>query len=179
MISKEENDLLTQTGPGTPCGEMMRRYWQPVALSEELPAGGALLRKDLVGRERSDLCPDYKMIRNQANRFLQDREAMKTKTYAGMGAGFQAHDAFATASQGTIQSRRQEHLVSSDKAIVSARKLAEKAIRDLQEGKEPPHVIRSSAENRFPQLVISEMVPAGGDWKEYTKTLETEARATL
>ena len=35
---EEENDLLTQTGPGTPCGEMMRRYWQPVALTEELPA---------------------------------------------------------------------------------------------------------------------------------------------
>ena len=38
MITKEENDLLTQTGPGTPCGELLRRYWQPAALSEELTA---------------------------------------------------------------------------------------------------------------------------------------------
>jgi phenylpropionate dioxygenase-like ring-hydroxylating dioxygenase large terminal subunit len=138
----------------------------------------APLKKDLVNRERSELGPDYKLIRNEANRFLQDREAMRTKTYAGMGTGFQAHDAFATASQGAIQDRGEEHLVSSDKAIVAARKLMEKAIKEVQEGKEPPHVIRSSAENRFPQiLVISDMVPAGGDWKEYTKTLETEARA--
>ena len=36
MITQEENDLLTQTGRGTPCGELMRRYWQPAALSEEL-----------------------------------------------------------------------------------------------------------------------------------------------
>ena len=36
MISQEQNNLLTQTGPGTPCGELMRRYWQPAALSEEL-----------------------------------------------------------------------------------------------------------------------------------------------
>ena len=25
------NRLLTEVGPGTPCGELMRRYWQPIA----------------------------------------------------------------------------------------------------------------------------------------------------
>jgi phenylpropionate dioxygenase-like ring-hydroxylating dioxygenase large terminal subunit len=43
MLTKEENDLLTQTGPGTLGGALLRRYWQPVALSEELPPGGAPL----------------------------------------------------------------------------------------------------------------------------------------
>ena len=38
MFSVEENDLLTRTGRGTPCGELMRRYWQPAALSAELAA---------------------------------------------------------------------------------------------------------------------------------------------
>ncbi|MSP40477.1 MAG: hypothetical protein EXR70_18460 [Deltaproteobacteria bacterium] len=38
MITEEENNLLTQTSKGTPCGELMRRYWQPAALSEELSA---------------------------------------------------------------------------------------------------------------------------------------------
>ena len=38
MITQEENNLLTQTNRGTPCGELMRRYWQPAALSEELGA---------------------------------------------------------------------------------------------------------------------------------------------
>ena len=38
MITQEENNLFTQTGKGTPCGELMRRYWQPAALSEELTA---------------------------------------------------------------------------------------------------------------------------------------------
>src|SRR5438552_3292109 len=42
MITEQENNLLTQTGPRTPCGELMRRYWQPVALSEELPYGAPL-----------------------------------------------------------------------------------------------------------------------------------------
>ena len=38
MIAQEENNLLVQTNRGTPCGELMRRYWQPAALSEELTA---------------------------------------------------------------------------------------------------------------------------------------------
>jgi phenylpropionate dioxygenase-like ring-hydroxylating dioxygenase large terminal subunit len=37
MLRKEQNDLLTQTGPGTPMGEMFRRYWIPALLAAELP----------------------------------------------------------------------------------------------------------------------------------------------
>ena len=105
---------------------------------------------------------------------------MKTKTYAGMGHGFQAHDAFATGSQGTIQDRREEHLVSSDKAIVAARKLLEKAIRDVQEGRDPAHVAWEPSQNHYPHLlVISDMIPNTSDWKDYTKGLELEARAKM
>ena len=50
-MTKEENDLLTQTGPGTPCGEALRRYWQPAALSEELPRGGSPLPVKLFSEE--------------------------------------------------------------------------------------------------------------------------------
>jgi len=142
-------------------------------------SAGAPLKKDLVNRERSELGADYRLVRNEGNRFLQDREAMKSKTYAGMGSGFQAHDAFATASQGGVQDRTDEHLVSSDKAIVAARKLLEKAINDIREGREPPHVVRSPSENRFPHLlVLSDLIPTG-DWKGYTKNLEAEARARI
>jgi 5,5'-dehydrodivanillate O-demethylase len=36
MLSVEQNDRLTQVGPGTPLGELMRRYWQPIAVASEL-----------------------------------------------------------------------------------------------------------------------------------------------
>jgi 5,5'-dehydrodivanillate O-demethylase len=36
MLSKEMNERLTQVGPGTPGGELLRRYWQPVALASQL-----------------------------------------------------------------------------------------------------------------------------------------------
>ena len=37
MLSTEDNTLLTQTGPDTPMGAYFRHFWQPVALSRELP----------------------------------------------------------------------------------------------------------------------------------------------
>jgi phthalate 4,5-dioxygenase len=37
MLSKEDNELLTRTGAGTPMGELIRRYWIPALLSEEIP----------------------------------------------------------------------------------------------------------------------------------------------
>ncbi len=37
MLSVHENEVVTRVGAGTPMGELMRRYWQPVLLSRELP----------------------------------------------------------------------------------------------------------------------------------------------
>jgi phthalate 4,5-dioxygenase oxygenase subunit len=36
MVTQTENEILTQTGQGTPMGELFRRFWQPVALAEEV-----------------------------------------------------------------------------------------------------------------------------------------------
>jgi phthalate 4,5-dioxygenase len=54
MLTPEENKLLTPVGPGTPMGELLRQFWMPVLLSEELPAPDCppvpvrLLGEDLV-----------------------------------------------------------------------------------------------------------------------------------
>jgi phenylpropionate dioxygenase-like ring-hydroxylating dioxygenase large terminal subunit len=37
MLRKEQNDLITQTGPGTAMGRLFRSYWTPVLLAAELP----------------------------------------------------------------------------------------------------------------------------------------------
>jgi Rieske [2Fe-2S] domain len=47
----KEDEELTHVGPGTPCGEYLRRFWQPVALSkelQELPRRVRILGEDLV-----------------------------------------------------------------------------------------------------------------------------------
>lgn len=39
MISQELNDMITRIGPGTPAGGVLRHYWQPAALSDEMSTG--------------------------------------------------------------------------------------------------------------------------------------------
>ena len=52
MLTKEQNERLTQVGPGKPMGELMRRYWHPIAAYAELSANPTkairLLGEDLV-----------------------------------------------------------------------------------------------------------------------------------
>ncbi|MBM3486304.1 MAG: aromatic ring-hydroxylating dioxygenase subunit alpha [Alphaproteobacteria bacterium] len=51
MLSRAENDLVTQTGPGTRCGALMRRYWQPAALAEELDPRRPVKALRLLGED--------------------------------------------------------------------------------------------------------------------------------
>jgi nitrite reductase/ring-hydroxylating ferredoxin subunit len=45
----EEDAELTHVGPGTPCGEYLRRYWQPVCFTDELQ--DLPLRLTILGEE--------------------------------------------------------------------------------------------------------------------------------
>ena len=52
MLSHADNEILTQTGAGTPMGEYFRRYWLPVALSREMPAPDSPpIRVKVMGEE--------------------------------------------------------------------------------------------------------------------------------
>src|SRR5438876_626204 len=69
VLSTEENLELTQVGPGTPGGELLRRYWHPIAASSQLASHGTMPVKILgeslvLYRDRSgqlglvgDRCP--------------------------------------------------------------------------------------------------------------------------
>ena len=52
MLTQQENDLLTQTGAKSAMGQYFRRFWQPVALAEELPEPDcAPLRLKVMGED--------------------------------------------------------------------------------------------------------------------------------
>ncbi len=51
MLSPEKNERLTSVGPGTPMGNLLRRYWWPVAthdMAGRVPVRRRLLGEDLV-----------------------------------------------------------------------------------------------------------------------------------
>jgi phenylpropionate dioxygenase-like ring-hydroxylating dioxygenase large terminal subunit len=123
-----------------------------------------------------EIRPDGFLVRNAANRYLQDRDEMKTKTFSGMGPYFPAQDAFATETPGPIHDRTREHLATSDVCITTARRLLIDAIRGVQKGETPPHVVRSEADNDMSDIaVISAIIPDSVDyrtgWRDATKTL--------
>ncbi len=51
MLTPEVNELLTCVGPGTPAGNLLRRYWQPVCLASELTEAAPKKRVQIMGEE--------------------------------------------------------------------------------------------------------------------------------
>jgi phenylpropionate dioxygenase-like ring-hydroxylating dioxygenase large terminal subunit len=49
MLTRDQNELLTRVGPGTPMGDMLREYWVPACRSDALEADGAPERVRLFG----------------------------------------------------------------------------------------------------------------------------------
>ncbi len=66
MLTLEQNDRLTRVGPGTPCGNLMRRYWHPVAavtqMKDKFTKKVRLLGEDLILYK--DLSGTYGLVDN-------------------------------------------------------------------------------------------------------------------
>ncbi|WP_157218240.1 aromatic ring-hydroxylating dioxygenase subunit alpha [Flavisphingomonas formosensis] len=68
MMSRDQNRLITQTGNGTPAGALLRRYWQPAALSVELEGPRPVRPVKLLG-------DDFVLFRDEQGRLgLIDRD---------------------------------------------------------------------------------------------------------
>jgi phthalate 4,5-dioxygenase oxygenase subunit len=62
MLSAEQNDLITRIGPGTGAGKLMRSYWQPAALVDELAGNRPIKPVRLLGE-------DLVIFRDQQGRY--------------------------------------------------------------------------------------------------------------
>ncbi len=51
MLSSEQNQRVTRTDQGTPCGKLMRQYWQPAALAQELESDRPVRPVRLMGED--------------------------------------------------------------------------------------------------------------------------------
>jgi len=51
MLSKEDNDLMCQVGPGTPMGDLIRQYWIPALTPDDVAPDGPPLRIRLLGED--------------------------------------------------------------------------------------------------------------------------------
>lgn len=71
----EQNELITRVGPGTPCGALLRQYWQPVALVDEFdPRLDPSMRQRPLKAARV-LGQDYILFKDDQGRWgLLDRD---------------------------------------------------------------------------------------------------------
>lgn len=51
MVTQAENESMTRVGPGTPAGELLRRYWHPVAVAGELSEHKPIMRVTILGEK--------------------------------------------------------------------------------------------------------------------------------
>ena len=83
-------------------------------------------------------------VRNIGNDYLIDREAQRTETFTGI-AGTQAQDMAVQESMGAVTARNEEHLGSSDAAIIAMRRSLLRQARALADGGEAPAAARDGS----------------------------------
>lgn len=88
-MQAEQNELITRIGPGTPCGALMRQYWQPVALRDEFdPRFDARMAERPLKAVRL-LGQDLILFRDEAGRWgLLDRDC----PHRGADLAFARHE---------------------------------------------------------------------------------------
>jgi phenylpropionate dioxygenase-like ring-hydroxylating dioxygenase large terminal subunit len=134
------------------------KYWFGYRSDQVLDAQAARAR-------RTPQSPEYYTVPNKSNRYLQDRALMKDVVFSGIANEyFQAQDLCATESW-PIQDRTQELLGYGDRAIIAARAMLIRAIKDVQEGLDPPGVARDPAANHWHLDLAGGTVPGDVDWR--------------
>jgi phthalate 4,5-dioxygenase len=104
---------------------------------------------------------DFTKIRNKEAAWLIDRNVQKTETFTGID-GFTLQDHAIQESMGPIVDRTEEHLGSSDKAVVAARLLLLKAVKSVQADSDPPGI-----ESTYHHIrAIEKVLPKGLSWKD-------------
>jgi hypothetical protein len=159
------NNYVYPTGatPSTSAGEggYQGRWYVPIddyshCRFEFFYSHAEPLNKERLKKSRAEnIGPDNRHVRRIENRYLQDRKEQKTGSWCGMGMHFPSQDAFAIETQGVIQDRTKENLGSSDVVIASVRKVLLKAVKQVQDGKEAPGLVRTKADNPFADFVCT------------------------
>lgn len=105
----------------------------------------------------------FRKVRNAANNYMQDREAMKQGDFTGI-YGIPTQDMAMWESMGAIADRSEDRLGSSDKAIFTFRTQMYRAAQAVQQGE--PAI--GTVEPRVPHAKLMSfegMVPKGDDWR--------------
>jgi len=115
----------------------------------------------ITGRAPEDLLPGFRLKKSLANDYLIDRENQRTRSFTGI-EGVNTQDMAVQESMGPIYDRSQEHLGTSDLAVIAMRRLLIQAARDVEAGRDPLGAVSSCDAVRPAEMVL----PEGVAWSE-------------
>ena len=109
----------------------------------------------------SNTGPGYMPVRNRANDYLIDRQLQKTETMTGI-YGVNTQDYALQEGMGPIVDRTQEHVGTTDRAIILLRKVLLDAIATNESGGTPPAVDPATYRG---VRAVDRTIPKGTDWR--------------
>ncbi|WP_298235222.1 Rieske 2Fe-2S domain-containing protein [uncultured Azohydromonas sp.] len=158
------NNLYNVANINVPCDDTSTAFyfiaWGHPSQTPETETWRKFLRQT-VG---VDLDQYYRPLRNQDNRFWQDRQAMKAGNFTGI-TGFPNQDVAMWITMGPIADRTNDRLGASDLAIVEFRKQMLDAVRAFQSGE----TAIGTGDKAIPQEVCAyqAIVPKTTDWRSF------------
>jgi hypothetical protein len=153
----------------------VKHYWYAIFTSFAAPVD-----KDEMRRQRLELyqLPDYVPRKNKSNDYGFDAHEQAHRTYTGMGADINVHDQWACESMGAIQDRTNEHLGTSDKAIVAYRRLLRQAIEEVRKGGRPLMALDAAQAAKIDGPACVDGIGPADDWQGYWQRVEAARRKT-
>jgi phenylpropionate dioxygenase-like ring-hydroxylating dioxygenase large terminal subunit len=149
-------------------------YWYALFTSFTAPVD-----KEQMRRQRLELytLPDYKPRVGRFNNYGYDWDDQQRRTYTGMGQDINVHDQWAVESQGRIQDRTREHLGTTDKAIVTFRKMLMDEIRKAGSGERTLMQLDTEAAARITGPATMDGVGPADSWESYWRAVDERRRS--
>ena len=122
---------------------------------QQLYGSGNELGKDI------DAANGFRAVANADNDYFIDREMQRTVNYTGI-QGINVQDRAVQESMGAICDRTKEHLGTTDRAIIMARRIMLQAARTVEDGGDPPGL----GTDIYTLRAIEKILPAGVHWRD-------------
>ncbi|MBO23359.1 MAG: (2Fe-2S)-binding protein [Rhodospirillaceae bacterium] len=119
--------------------------------------------ESIYGRGQEDMIPGTaRLKKNLSNDYLIDRDLQRNGSFTGI-TGINTQDFALQEGMGPIVDRSKEYLGTSDKAIISMRKLMLNAVKEVEQGNRPAGADPATHRDLRPH---DDILPAGTDWRE-------------
>jgi phthalate 4,5-dioxygenase oxygenase subunit len=148
-------------------------YWYAIFTSFTGPVDKQQMRDQ---RLKLYELPDYTSRKNKRNNYGYSIDEQLSQTYTGMGDDINVHDQWAVESQGPIQDRTREHLGSTDKGIITYRRMLVRAIESTQAGETAPMLIDAAQASALTGPPSIDGIGEAGNTDGYWQSADRERR---